>query len=84
MKSQSPKPVKSKSKNNEIRWDGDSIGKTCSGESLYKQAIVRGDLVVVGGTVVLEVDDSEEMPLIYFVEYMIERSNGKKWSMVGL
>ncbi|RZC49090.1 hypothetical protein C5167_017522 [Papaver somniferum] len=77
-KSHSPKPVKAKSSNKEIRWDGDSIGKTCSGESLYKQAIVRGDVVVVGGTVGLELDDSDEMLVICFVEYMYERSNGRK------
>ncbi|KAI3969892.1 hypothetical protein MKX01_038360 [Papaver californicum] len=77
-KSHSPKPVKAKSTNNEIRWDGGSIGKICSGEALYKQAIVRGDVVVVGGTVGLDLDDSEEMPVIYLVEYMYERSNGKK------
>lgn len=77
-KSHSPKPVKAKSSSKEIRWDGDSIGKTCSGESLYKQAIVRGDVVVVGGTVGLELDDSDEMLVICFVEYMYERSNGRK------
>ncbi|OVA00258.1 Bromo adjacent homology (BAH) domain [Macleaya cordata] len=77
-KSHSPKPVKPKSNNNGIRWDGDPVGKTCSGEALYKQAIVHGDVIAVGGTVVLEVDDSEEMPVIYFVDYMFERSNGKR------
>ncbi|OVA11624.1 Bromo adjacent homology (BAH) domain [Macleaya cordata] len=74
----SPKPVKIKSNNNEIRWDGDPVGTTCSSEALYKQAIVCGDVIAVGGTVVLEVNDSDEMPVIYFVEFMFERSNGKR------
>ncbi|KAF8404028.1 hypothetical protein HHK36_008904 [Tetracentron sinense] len=69
---------KSRSTSKEIRWDGKAIGKTCSGEALYKCAIVRGDVIAVKGALAVEVDDSEEIPAIYFVEYMFENSDGKK------
>ncbi|KAF8412006.1 hypothetical protein HHK36_004565 [Tetracentron sinense] len=72
------KPTKSMPASKEIRWDGKPIGKTLSGEALYKQAIVRGDVITVGGAVVVEVDVSEEGLAIYFVEYMFEKSDGRK------
>ncbi|KAM4106402.1 hypothetical protein ACB094_04G063100 [Castanea mollissima] len=66
------------SMNKEIIWDGESAGKTCSGEVLYKKAIVRGDVIVVGGAVLVEDDESDEFPVIYLVEYMFETLNGSK------
>lgn len=66
------------SESNEIKWDGESVGKTCSGEPLYKQAIVRGDLIAVGTSVQID-DDGSDMPSpIYFVEFMFETSDGNK------
>ncbi|CAH2061426.1 unnamed protein product [Thlaspi arvense] len=55
----------------ETRWDGEILGRTSAGEPLYRQALVGGDMVAVGGAVVLEVDD---IPAFYFVEYMFESS----------
>ncbi|KAM7482009.1 hypothetical protein LguiB_006592 [Lonicera macranthoides] len=66
-----------RSSNTEIKWDGEAIRKDCTGNVLYKQAIVRGDVVAVGGSVVVETSDSEEYP-IYFVEYMFEECDGRK------
>ncbi|KAL7235643.1 hypothetical protein ACSBR1_019021 [Camellia fascicularis] len=62
----------------EIKWDGEAVGRMHEVEALYKQAIVRGSVVSVGGSVLLETDDSEEYPPIYFVEYLFEDSDGRK------
>ncbi|KAJ0253860.1 Bromo adjacent homology (BAH) domain-containing protein [Hirschfeldia incana] len=56
----------------ETRWEGEILGKTSAGEPLYQQALVGGELVAVGGAVLLEVDQTS---VIYFVEYMFERSD---------
>ncbi|MQL91974.1 hypothetical protein Taro_024602 [Colocasia esculenta] len=60
------------------KWQGESTGKKESGEPLYRCALVNGDKIVVGGAVVLEVDDHEEVPAIVYVEYMFEKSDGTK------
>lgn len=70
--------LKSCSKSKEIRWDGKPVGETSSGKALYKQAKVHGNVVAVGSAVLVEVDDSAELPVIYFVEYMFEDLNGTK------
>ncbi|CAK9140439.1 unnamed protein product [Ilex paraguariensis] len=62
----------------EIVWDGETVGKTCAGEAIYKQAIVRGNVVVVGGSVLLVTANSNEYPPIYFVEYMFEDFDARK------
>ncbi|KAK1287655.1 DNA (cytosine-5)-methyltransferase 1B [Acorus calamus] len=64
--------------NKEINWVGESIGTMASGESLYKCASVHGSLVSVGGAVIVEPDESENTPPIYFVEYMFEKFDGVK------
>jgi DNA (cytosine-5)-methyltransferase 1 len=66
------------SMNKEVIWDGEPVGKTSSGEVLYKKAIVHGDAVAVGGAVLVEDDESDELPVIYLVEYMFEASDGSK------
>ncbi|VVB07151.1 unnamed protein product [Arabis nemorensis] len=70
-----PKKIRGSSGKMEIRWDGEIIGKTSAGEPLYRQALVGGETVAVGGAVIVEVDDSDEIPAIYFVEYMFESSD---------
>ncbi|EEC81621.1 hypothetical protein OsI_25142 [Oryza sativa Indica Group] len=60
----------------EIRWEGEAIGKTPSGEALYKCAYVRELRINVGRTVALE-DDSGEL-VMCFVEYMFQKLNGAK------
>ncbi|RVW55300.1 DNA (cytosine-5)-methyltransferase 1A [Vitis vinifera] len=46
-------------------------------ESL-QQAIVCGDKIAVGDTVLVEVDESDELTITYFVEYMFESLDGRK------
>ncbi|KAL5560163.1 hypothetical protein UlMin_036374, partial [Ulmus minor] len=70
--------AKSCSAKKEITWDGEPVGRMHSGEALYQKTIVRGDSIVVGGAVLVEVDESDELPAIYFVEYMYEASDGSK------
>uniref|UniRef100_K3ZQ11 DNA (cytosine-5)-methyltransferase n=1 Tax=Setaria italica TaxID=4555 RepID=K3ZQ11_SETIT len=60
----------------EIRWEGETSGKTSSGETLYKCAYVRELKIAVGGTVALE-DDSGET-VMCFVEYMFQKIGGAK------
>ncbi|XP_020872430.1 DNA (cytosine-5)-methyltransferase 3 [Arabidopsis lyrata subsp. lyrata] len=58
-----------------IIWEGETLGTTRAGEPLYGQALVGGGKVVVGGAVILEVGDQDE---IYFVEYMFQNSDHYK------
>ncbi|KFK37543.1 dna methyltransferase 2 [Arabis alpina] len=75
-KSHNPqKKVRGSSGKMDIRWDGEIIGQTSVGEPLYRQALVGGETVTVGGAVKLEVDDLDEIPAIYFVEYMFESAD---------
>ncbi|RDY07106.1 DNA (cytosine-5)-methyltransferase 1, partial [Mucuna pruriens] len=62
----------------EIRWEGEPEGKTSSGYLVYKQAIINGEVVSVGRSVLVEVDETDELPDIYYVEYMFESKNGRK------
>ncbi|XP_057972013.1 DNA (cytosine-5)-methyltransferase 1-like [Malania oleifera] len=81
-KIQKPCSVSTRSKpcamSDEVSWDGESIGKTCSGRELYKQAVFRGEVIAVGGAILVEIDESDELPAIYFVEFMFETSDGSK------
>ncbi|KAL5854193.1 hypothetical protein ACOSQ4_003995 [Xanthoceras sorbifolium] len=72
------KPIKSPHSFKDIKWDGELIGKTGSGDSLYKQAIVCGNLVAVGDSVLLGTADSDQLPPIYHIEYMFESSDARK------
>ncbi|KAF5176508.1 DNA (cytosine-5)-methyltransferase [Thalictrum thalictroides] len=72
------KVIRSKSSQKKISWDGEPVGKTCSGEALYSKAIVRGYVIDLGASVTVEPEDPKDMPTIYFVEYMFESSDGKK------
>ncbi|KAJ0039655.1 hypothetical protein Pint_27589 [Pistacia integerrima] len=70
--------TKSRSIKKEIRWNGEPMSKKSSGNVLYKQAIVHGEVIAVGGTVLVEADEIDNLPVIYFVEYMFETSDGSK------
>jgi DNA (cytosine-5)-methyltransferase 1 len=59
----------------EIKWEGQTAGKTVSGEVLYKCVIVQDLSISVGATVTTE-DDSGET-IMCFVEYMYEKLDGK-------
>lgn len=69
---------KLKCSSQDISWEGEPIEKTGAKEIFYKQAKVFGDSVVVGGCVLVETDETVELPPIYLVEYMFEKSGGKK------
>src|SRR5690606_21202818 len=72
-KSHTPlKKIRGVSGKTETSWNGESLGNTSAGEPLYRQALVGGEVVAVGGAVVLEDDGIQA---IYFVEYMFESSN---------
>ncbi|CAM0870689.1 unnamed protein product [Alopecurus aequalis] len=58
----------------EIEWECQTVGKTMSGEVLYKCVRVRDLNVAVGGAVAVE-DDSGES-IMCFVEYMYEKHDG--------
>ncbi|XP_052207175.1 DNA (cytosine-5)-methyltransferase 1-like [Diospyros lotus] len=75
--SSASRKIKSNSRRDEIRWEGGSVGKTSLGEVLYRQAEVRGDVIVVGDAVLV---DSEEYchSSIYLVEYMFETLDQSK------
>lgn len=70
--------IKSRSDSKEINWDGKSIGKTASGEQLFKKARVHGHEIAVGDSVLVELDEPDELPSIYFVEYLFEKLDGSK------
>ncbi|KAK7380171.1 hypothetical protein VNO78_32642 [Psophocarpus tetragonolobus] len=72
------KQTKTFSADTEIRWEGESEGKTSSGYPVYKQAIIHGEVISAGRSVLLEVDETDEFPEIYYVEYMFESKNGRK------
>ncbi|XAR69644.1 DNA (cytosine-5-)-methyltransferase [Bertholletia excelsa] len=76
--SSASKRIKSSSKNNEVLWVGECVGKTASGEALYKEAIVHGDEIAVGAVVLVEAEGSDGHLSIYFVEYMFETSDQSK------
>ncbi|KAJ8765298.1 hypothetical protein K2173_011995 [Erythroxylum novogranatense] len=69
---------KSHSAKNGVRWEGKPVSKTYTDKTIYRQAIVHGEVINVGSAVLLEVDESEELPFICFVEYMFEALDGSK------
>lgn len=73
-----PRETKSCLLKNEIKWEGEPVGRTSLDEALYQQVIVHEDKIVVGCAVLVDADESNELPAIYFVEYMFEASNGSK------
>ncbi|VFQ73766.1 unnamed protein product [Cuscuta campestris] len=70
--------TKSCSNSKEVEWDGESIGKTASGEHLYRTAKVHGNEIAIGGSFLVEDDGADMLPTICFVEYMFEKSKGRK------
>ncbi|KAL4556199.1 hypothetical protein LXL04_038842 [Taraxacum kok-saghyz] len=65
------KQKKNKPSKTEISWVGNPIGKTPGGKSLYKSAVIRGEVVALGGSVAVENLKSDE-DSIYYVEYLFE------------
>ncbi|KAL3524578.1 hypothetical protein ACH5RR_012950 [Cinchona calisaya] len=76
--SSSSRRTKSCSMRKEIKWIGESVGKTSAAESLYKSAIVHEEEIAIGSVVLVENDESDEVSDMYFVEYMYEKLDGRK------
>ncbi|XP_027358721.1 DNA (cytosine-5)-methyltransferase 1-like [Abrus precatorius] len=72
------KQIKTFSADKEIRWEGKPEGKTSSGCLIYKKASIHGEVISVGRSVLVEVDEMDELPDIYYVEYMFESRIGRK------
>jgi DNA (cytosine-5)-methyltransferase 1 len=60
----------------ETEWEGQTVGKTQSGEALYKYVRVRDLDIAVGGAVTVEYDSGEA--IMCYVEYMYEKLDGTK------
>ncbi|KAK6143798.1 hypothetical protein DH2020_024146 [Rehmannia glutinosa] len=73
-----PRQTKSSSRSTEVKWDGKPVRKLPTGEALYKRAIVHGDEIAVSGAVLVQDDEADDFPAIYFVEYMFEKLDGSK------
>ncbi|KAL7082283.1 hypothetical protein ACP275_14G089700 [Erythranthe tilingii] len=69
---------KSRSGSKEVKWDGKSVGELPSGEALYERAIVHGDEIAVKAAVLVQEEELDDLPSIYFVEYMFEKLDGSK------
>ncbi|XP_020272922.1 DNA (cytosine-5)-methyltransferase 1B-like isoform X2 [Asparagus officinalis] len=76
--SSSTRSSKPKTSKKETKWEGEATGRTDLGENLYRSAIVHGELISVGMAVMIEAHESEEVPAIYFVEFMFEKPDGVK------
>ncbi|XP_071699041.1 DNA (cytosine-5)-methyltransferase 1B-like [Rutidosis leptorrhynchoides] len=66
------KEKKTRGSKTDIRWVGSAVGKLSGEKTLYKEAVVREKVVALGSSVM--VDDS-----IYFVEYLFEDSDSRKF-----
>ncbi|XP_022721306.1 DNA (cytosine-5)-methyltransferase 1B-like isoform X2 [Durio zibethinus] len=64
--------------NDNVKWDGEMVGRTPNGEALYKRAYIRQVLVTVGSFVLLETIGPAKLPSLYFIEYMYEKEDGRK------
>nr|XP_043622522.1 DNA (cytosine-5)-methyltransferase 1B-like isoform X2 [Erigeron canadensis] len=71
--SSASKEKKPRGSKTDISWVGKPVGKMSDGNALYKEAVVRGEVVALGGSVMVE--DS-----IYYVEYLFEDSDSKKFA----
>nr|AAC39356.1 Met2-type cytosine DNA-methyltransferase [Daucus carota] len=72
-----PRKSKSNSKLKDVSWNGKPAVKRSSGEMLYKQATLHGNMIAVGGAVLTDDASCLNLPAIYYVEYMFESSDGK-------
>lgn len=74
-----PRKSKSNSKmKDDMRWNGEPVGKRSSGEVLYIQATLHGNVIAIGGAVLIDDESADQLPAIYYVEYMFETSDGTK------
>ncbi|KAJ9558016.1 hypothetical protein OSB04_012630 [Centaurea solstitialis] len=62
----------------DINWVEQEIGKMLDGKPLYKKAVIRGEEVALGSSVLVETPGSEEHS-VYYVEYLFEDSNSRKF-----
>nr|ACX83569.1 DNA methyltransferase [Hieracium piloselloides] len=67
------KQKKSTLSKTDISWVGKPIGKMPDGKNLYKSVVIRGEVVELGSSVILDEDS------IYYVEYLFEDSDSRKF-----
>lgn len=72
------KEKKTRGSKTDINWVGKQVGKMADGKTLYKEAVVHGEVVALGGSVLVESPGSEK-DSIYYVEYFFEDSDSKKF-----
>ncbi|KAI3695093.1 hypothetical protein L1987_78081 [Smallanthus sonchifolius] len=72
------KEKKTRGSKTDIKWVGKVVGKTTDGKALYKEVVIRGEVVALGSSVMVEASDSEEGS-IYYVEYFFEDSDSRKF-----
>ncbi|KAI7755349.1 hypothetical protein M8C21_026116, partial [Ambrosia artemisiifolia] len=72
------KEKKPRGSKTDIKWVGKVVGKMADGKSLYKEAVLRGEVITIGSSVLVESSDSEE-DSIYYVEYLFEDSDSRKF-----
>ncbi|KAL6894257.1 hypothetical protein ACP4OV_008355 [Aristida adscensionis] len=60
----------------EVKWEGQTAGKTVSGDVLYRSVKVRDLSIAVGGSVILE--DGSGESIMCFIEYMYEKHDSTK------
>ncbi|KAL8255048.1 hypothetical protein R6Q59_033269 [Mikania micrantha] len=73
------KEKKTRGSKSDIKWVGKVVGKMIDGKVLYKEAVIWGDVVALGSSVMVESPDSED-GIIYYVEYLFEDSDSRKFA----
>ncbi|KAI3770449.1 hypothetical protein L6452_01583 [Arctium lappa] len=80
--SEKPSPAskqkKTRCSKTDINWVGQAVRKMCDGRAIYKEAVIRGEVVALGSSVLVETSGSEE-DSIYYVEYLFEDSDSRKF-----
>ncbi|XP_078430166.1 DNA (cytosine-5)-methyltransferase 1B-like [Wolffia australiana] len=77
-KNSSRKTPQSIGSTKKINWEGESTGSTDSGDALYKTASIRGDIVSVGGAVIIDADEEEDPQTFVLIENMFQKPDGVK------
>lgn len=65
-------------KESKVDWVTKPTGKTAAQESVYAKALVRSEVISVGGIVLVETEEQNEEPEMIIVEYLYEKNNGSK------
>jgi len=67
----------SKKMQKEFKWSEKAVGKTSVNEPVYAQATFGGEIISVGGAVLVnDEEDPEQLPAILLVEYLYQAKDG--------